>query len=72
VRGSNWNVQRILLLAGLIWISLGVSTFVVFKALANPQGVTDLPQGLQWVGIAPVMIGFSHLIVYLAGRHKEG
>ena len=72
MRGSNWNVQRILLLAGLIWISLGVSTFVVFKALANPQGVTDLPQGLQWVGIAPVMIGFSHLIVYLAGRHKEG
>jgi hypothetical protein len=73
VRRSNWNVQRILLLTGLIWISLGVSTFVVFKALlANPQGVTNLPQGLQWVGIAPVMIGFSHLIVYLVGRNKEG
>lgn len=72
VRRSNWNVQRILLLAGLIWISLGIGTFVVFSALlSNPRGASDLPQGLQWVGIAPVMIGCSHLIVYVVGRNKE-
>jgi len=72
VRRSNWNVQRILLLAGLIWISLGIGLFVVLSALlAHPEGLTDLRQGLQWVGIAPVMIGFSHLIVYLAGRKRE-
>ena len=76
VRRGNWNVQRILLLAGLIWTSLGVGFFVVFSALlAYPQGpqeLTNLPHGIQWVGIAPVMIGFSHLIVYLVGRKKEG
>jgi hypothetical protein len=72
VRRSNWNVQRILLLAGLIWISLGIGLFVVFNALlAHPQGVADLPQGIQWVGIAPAMIGLSHLMVYLVGRKKE-
>jgi hypothetical protein len=72
VRRSNWNVQRILLLAGLVWISLGIGVSVVFSALlAHPQGLTGLPQGIQWVGIAPVMIGLSHLIVYLVGRKKE-
>jgi hypothetical protein len=72
VRRSNWNIQRILLLAGLVWISLGIGLFVVFNAvLAHPQGLADLPQGIQWVGIAPVLIGFSHLIVYLVGRKKE-
>jgi len=72
VRRSNWNVQRILLLAGLVWMSLGIGVFVVFSALlAHPEGLANLPRGLQWVGIAPVMIGFSHLIVYLVGRKKE-
>ena len=69
---GNWNVQRILLLAGLIWISLGIGIFVVLKAvLAHPEGLEDIRQGFQWIGIAPVMIGFSHLIVYLVGRKKE-
>ena len=68
---GNWNVQRILLLAGLIWISLGVGVFVCLSVvLAYPQA-HDIPQGMQWVGVAPVMIGLSHLIVYLAGRNKE-
>src|ERR1035438_9538629 len=68
VRRSNWNVQRILLLAGLIWISLGIGLLVVFSAiLAHPQGMADLPQGIQWVGIGPMMIGFSHMIVYVVG-----
>jgi hypothetical protein len=72
VRRSNWNVQRILLLAGLIWISLGIGLFVVLSAvLAHPEGLTVLRQGFQWLGIAPVMIGFSHLLVYLVGRRKE-
>ena len=72
VRRSNWNVQRILLLAGLIWISLGIGSFVVLKALlVHPEGLTDIQQGFQWIGIAPVLIGFSHLIVYLVGRKKE-
>ncbi|MDQ2947256.1 MAG: DUF6249 domain-containing protein [Acidobacteriota bacterium] len=72
VKRSNWNVQRILLLAGLTWISLGIGIFVVLQALlAHPEGLEDLHQGFQWIGIAPVMIGLSHLIVYLIGRTKE-
>jgi hypothetical protein len=72
VRRSNWNVQRILLLAGLIWISLGMSLFVVLSTvLAHPEGLEGLRQGFQWVGVAPIMIGLSHLIVYLVGRKKE-
>lgn len=70
VSRNNWNVQRILLLSGLIWISLGIGTFVVLKALLANPGSIDL-QGYQWIGIAPVMIGFSHMIVYVVGRRKE-
>jgi hypothetical protein len=72
IRRSNWNVQTILLLAGLIWISLGIGVFTVLNALlAHPEGLTDLRQGIQWIGIAPVMIGISHLIVYLVNKKKE-
>lgn len=72
-RGS-WNVQRILLLAGLCWMSLGIGAFLVLNALlAHPSDmVTDIPQGLQWIGAAPVGIGLSHLIVYLFEKKKEG
>ena len=73
VRRSTWNVQRLLLLAGLVWVSLGVGTFVTLSALlAYATAVTQgIPQGLQWIGVAPVCIGLSHLIVYLIGKRKE-
>lgn len=70
-RGA-WNVQRILLLAGLIWISLGIGAFVTLSALlAHPASAEGIPQGIQWIGVAPVAVGLSHLIVYLAGKKKE-
>jgi len=71
-RGS-WNVQRILLLAGLSWISLGIGTFVVLSAvLVHPSNLTEaLPNGLQWIGIVPVGIGLSHLFVYVVGKRTE-
>jgi hypothetical protein len=70
---SGWNVQRTLLLAGLSWISLGVTAIVVLSALlAHPSKFTEtVPQGLQWIGVAPVGIGISHLIVYLVGKKNE-
>jgi hypothetical protein len=73
VKRRTWNVQRILLLAGLIWVSLGIGTFVALNAvLAHPSEVTrDVPQGLQWIGIGPIGIGLSHLIVYAVGRKKD-
>jgi hypothetical protein len=71
VRRSNINVQRILLLSGLIWISLGIATFVVLTALvtmASTKFADDLPRGIQYVAIAPIGIGLSHLIVLLFGN----
>ena len=75
VQRSNWNVQRILLFAGLCWISLGVAASVVLTAVMQHQNSAlpdKIPQGLEWIGLAPVGIGISHLIVYLVGRKKEG
>ena len=56
VRRGSLNVQRFLLLAGLTWVSLGIGAFVVLSALlAGHAG--KLPQGLQWIGVAPVCLG---------------
>jgi hypothetical protein len=73
VRRSGWNVQRFLLLAGLVWLSLGIATVVTLSALlAHPNTITEgMPQGLQWIGLAPICIGLSHLIVYLTGKKRE-
>jgi hypothetical protein len=73
VRHSNLNVQRILLLAGLIWISLGIGAYVTLSALlAHPTPmIQEIPQGLQWIGVGPVCIGLSHLMVYAIGKSKE-
>jgi hypothetical protein len=69
-----WNVQRILLLAGLIWMSLGVAAYVTLSALiASPANARlEIPPGIQWMGLAPTAIGLSHLVVYLVGKKKEG
>ena len=69
----SWNVQRILLLAGLVWISIGIGFYLVFNAmLANPTRFTgEVPPGLQYVGVGLVGIGVSHLIAYAAGRIKD-
>ena len=69
----SWNVQRLLLLAGLVWLSVGISTFVVLSAIlaANSPAAADVPRGLQWIGLAPAMIGLSHLVVYAVGRSRE-
>jgi hypothetical protein len=72
-RRTSWNVQRFLLLAGLVWISLGIGAFVTLSALlAHPTRVTEeIPRGMEWIGLAPVCIGVSHVIVYLAGKKAE-
>jgi hypothetical protein len=67
------NVQRMLLLAGLIWISLGVAAYVTLSALtASPANAKlEIAPGIQWIGLAPAAIGLSHLVVYLVGKRKE-
>src|SRR5438045_9185639 len=64
LRRNNARIQRFLLLAALIWISLGFGVFIFFTAvLAHPQQ-EQIPQGIQWSGGAPILIGVSQLIVY--------
>ena len=73
IRRSSVNVQRILLLAGLTWIAIGIAAFVTLNALlmmASSRFTDDIPRGIQYIGIAPIGIGLSHLIVYLVGRNK--
>ena len=69
----NWNVQRLLLLLGLVWISVGIGFYLIFSTmLANPTPATaDVPHGLQFAGVGMIGIGLSHLIAYAVGRNKE-
>ena len=70
---TSWNVQRTLLLAGLIWISLGICAYVTLSVVIASPGNAKLqiPNGVQWIGLGPTAIGISHLVVYLAGKRKE-
>jgi hypothetical protein len=73
VKHRAFNVQRMLLLAGLCWISIGAGTFVVLSALVvhSAGGAGDIPLGLQWIGVGPAAIGASFLVVYWVGLKKE-
>ena len=68
----SFDVQRVLLLFGLIWISIGIAFFLVFSTmLSHPTEFTkDVPYGIQYVGVAMIGIGLSHLIAYVAGRNQ--
>ena len=70
---SSWNIQRTLLLAGLIWLSLGICVYVTLSVvIASPANAKlEIPTGVQWIGLGPAAIGISHLVVYLAGKGKE-
>ena len=83
-RGSS-NVQRLLLLAGLCWVSVGVALFMTLNELAGgdisvPIGVEG--SGFTWatlhvragfrpLGLAPIGIGLSHIVVYFVGRRRD-
>jgi hypothetical protein len=70
----SFNVQRLLLLFGLVWISIGVGFFLVFSTmLSHPiEATKDVPYGIQYVGIGMIGIGLSHLIAFVAGRNTGG
>ena len=73
VQVSSWNVQRLLLLAGLVWISIGTGFYLVFsEMLRNPTEATrDVPHGIQYVGYGLIGVGLSHLIAYVAGLLRK-
>jgi hypothetical protein len=70
---SSWNVQRLLLLAGLVWISIGTGFYMVFsEMLRHPTEATrDVPHGIQYVGYGLIGIGVSHLIAYAVGLMRK-
>jgi hypothetical protein len=83
IQRRSWNVQRILVLAGLTWVSLGLGVYLVLSSLVgqtfhvlwgtdrfgNPMWVPVLIRdGMQWSGVALFGIGVSHLVVYAMGR----
>src|SRR5437763_10716173 len=67
---NSWNVQRTLLLAGLIWLSMGIGVFVTLSAIiTSPANARlDVPPGVQWIGLGLAAIGVSHLVVFVAGK----
>ena len=74
VKRSNINVQRILLLSGLIWISIGIAAFVALSGIINsslPKFADEIPRGMQYVALAPIGIGIAHLIVYFVGIFSQ-
>ena len=68
----SFDVQRLLLLFGLIWISIGVAFFLVFSTmLSHPTEFTrDVPYGIQYVGVGMIGVGLSHLVAYVVGRNQ--
>ena len=86
-RQNAWNVQRILLLAGLCWIAIGITTFAVLTQLINdapplpppdamiePWRIPDvsfIPKGMQSIGLLPLGLGIAHLIVFWVERKRH-
>jgi len=73
VHRTSWNVQRLLLLAGFVWISIGTGFYLVFsEMLRNPTEATrDVPHGIQFVGYGLIGVGISHLIAYAVGLLRK-
>ena len=80
IQKRSWNVQRLLLLAGLVWISLGIAMYPMLFRLRgvsilppwDPYGPRiEIPAGLEWIGVALIGIGLSHIVTYVVGRRRE-
>jgi len=55
IRRRSWNVQRLLLLAGLCWISVGVALFFALDELAGGPAI-QLPWGSEWSTGHPIWV----------------
>jgi hypothetical protein len=81
VRRRNWTMQRVLILAGLSWISISIGFFILLILVSGgppvqvpweATGVTmHVPPGAPWIALAPLGIGLAHLVVYAMGRDKD-
>ena len=67
------NIQRILLLLGLIWLTIGIGVYVVLSAILSyppTEQTSEVTKGMEYIGIVPFGIGLAHLITYLVGPKK--
>jgi hypothetical protein len=86
IERTSWNVQRLILLAGLCWMSVGIACFGALNELSGhtvrlPWGSDGTGQqafveiyvwpAMRWLAFAPIGIGISHLIVYFTGRRQD-
>jgi hypothetical protein len=77
IQKRSWNVQRLLLLAGLVWISLGIAVFPMLMRLGGQSILSpwsprfEIPSGLEWIGVALIGIGVSHIVTYVVGRRRD-
>lgn len=86
IRRNSWTMQRLLLFAGLIWVSVGIGSYLMLSSLigetfhylwaldgdGKPIWISfQIRNGMQWVGLALFGIGVSHLIVYAMGKTQE-
>jgi hypothetical protein len=69
------NVQRILLLSGLVWMAIGIGALSVGKIiLADPAIRTEPsapPVNAYLAGVIPLLVGVAHLIVYAVDRRAN-
>lgn len=87
IRNTERTVERVLLFAGLVWLSVGIATYLMLESLigqppfhvqwgmdrlGNPQWI-DVPvrDGMQWIGAGLAGIGLSHLSVYVIARRRR-
>ena len=64
------GVQRLLLLAGLSWISLGIGLFLFMHVMARYHTRGEFG-GMQWLSVPVILIGLSHLVVYAVERKHD-
>lgn len=61
----------VLLLAGLIWLALGVGGMIAAYVIVPHLTIPDAPPHSIWLmGLAPALVGVAHLIVYRIQRRK--
>ena len=62
------NTRRILLLSGLIWLAVGITSMIAGSIILPDPVVRAMqdapPPSMYWLGLVPAAVGLAHLIVY--------
>jgi len=68
------NVQRFLLLSGLIWLAIGLGFVAVGAVVFSDPALQRLPEppppSLFLGGLIPAFVGLAHLVVYFVDRRS--